>query len=63
VVRGAIRRLWSNHDRTLGWDVFARGGVDVVHLNVRHEALLKEPVVRTLAAELNAAIARTLSTR
>jgi hypothetical protein len=30
---------------------------------VRHEALLKEPMVRTLAAELNAAIARTLSTR
>jgi amino acid adenylation domain-containing protein len=63
VVRGDVRLLWSVHDRTLGWGLFARDGVSVAHLRVRHEALLKEPMVRTLAAVLKAAIVRAAEPR
>jgi thioesterase domain-containing protein len=63
VVRGDVRLLWSVHDRTLGWGLYARDGVSVAHLRVRHEALLKEPMVRTLAAVLKAAIVRAAEPR
>ena len=57
LIRGDIRRLWSLHSRTLGWNLLARRGVEVVHLHADHGSLLKEPAVRTVAAALQAAIA------
>lgn len=54
--RGRIRGLVTSHEPTLGWATLVRGGVETYHLEGRHELVLKEPYVRTLASQLRRAM-------
>ena len=42
----------ASNDRTLGWENFARGGVDVRDVPGNHRTMLQEPKVAVLAATL-----------
>ena len=53
-------RVGRPEEPTLGWQMLARGGVEIIEVSGTHTSLILEPHVQILAKELKAAMDRAL---
>jgi thioesterase domain-containing protein len=56
--RATVQPFGIHHDRTNGWEPFARGELEIIDVPGHHGAIMREPRVKALAEELVHALER-----